>query len=115
MIAAYALVLQVFLAYSIASQAAAQDPSLSGGAFFVICSSQHDAEGTAGTDIPAQPNTHCPICTLSMVTAAFLPDPPAVPLRHGRLVQQSLFISAEACLSFHRARAGLSRAPPQAV
>jgi hypothetical protein len=66
LIAAYALVLQAFLAYSIASQAAGQGSAALSGVFFVLCASQDNAEAT---DISGavKPNTHCPICTLSRV------------------------------------------------
>ena len=40
LIAAYALVLQAALAYSMASQAAAQDSSSSAGDVFVLCTAQ---------------------------------------------------------------------------
>ncbi len=113
LVAAYALVLQGFLAYSIVAQAATQDSAASSSAFFIICSS-HSPDGAAqDTDAPAKPDTHCPICTVSASNVALLPEPALAPSRHVGLTQRRAFVSAEACISFHRARAGLSRAPPQ--
>ena len=110
---AYALVLQVFLAYSIATQAAAQDASAYAGDFFVICSSHSGSAADRDAGAPIKPNTHCPICTLAFSDAALLPDPVALPAQRPGIAARMSFVSAEACLSFHRARAGLSRAPPQ--
>jgi hypothetical protein len=111
LVAAYALVLQGFLAYSIATQAATQDSPY--GAFFNICSS-HAPDGTAqDTDAPAKPDTHCPICTVSASNVALLPEPVLIPSRRGGLTQEQAFVFVAACISFHRARAGQSRAPPQ--
>jgi hypothetical protein len=111
LVAAYAIVLQGFLAYSLVTQAAAQDSPY--GAFFIICSS-HAPDGTAqDTDAPAKPDTHCPICTVSASNVALLPEPALTPSRHEGLTQRQAFVSVAACISFHRARAGLSRAPPQ--
>jgi hypothetical protein len=74
LIAAYALVLQAFLAYSMASQAAAQgDDSPYSGSFFVLCTSQDDASAADHAGTPVKPVTHCPICTLSVSAAATLP------------------------------------------
>jgi hypothetical protein len=113
LVAAYAIVLQGFLAYSIVTQAAAQDSAASNGAFFIICSS-HASDGNAqDTDAPVKPNAHCPICTVSLSNAALLPEPVLAPVRHEGLTQRQGFVSVAACISFHRARAGLSRAPPQ--
>jgi hypothetical protein len=79
LIAAYALVLQAFLAYSMASQAAAQGDGPYSGSFFIVCTSQDDAAaGHAGA--PAKPVTHCPICILSASAAATLPDIARLPL-----------------------------------
>jgi hypothetical protein len=116
LIAVYAFVLQSVLALSVVSQAAAQDV---GGSdpFSIICAS-HDqglpADGAAGGDLPAKPNTHCQLCTLAAVTAATVPDPVSLPGFDG-VRGTGLFVSTAACLSFHRARVGLSRAPPQNV
>lgn len=114
LIAAYALVLQVFLGYSVASQAAAQGDAPYADAFFVICASHHGVAAADDAGVPKPvPAAHCPICTLSSVTAATLPDPALLLARLSATVTRTLFISADACISFHRARAGLSRAPPQ--
>lgn len=111
LIAAYALVLQALLAYSIAAHAAASgDVS---GSFFVIC--KNDSDGTAGEGAaaPAKPATHCPVCTLSHSTSGIAPAVAELPLPHAVRAQLTPFVTAEACLSFHRARAGLTRAPPE--
>jgi len=113
MIAAYALVLQAFLAYSMATQAAAQDPASFSGAFFVICSSQDGADAPHGDDTKLKLNTHCPICTLCGSATAILTDPVALPAMPAAFAVRTTFVTAEACVAYHRARAGLSRAPPQ--
>jgi hypothetical protein len=113
LIAAYALVLQAFLAYGMASQAAAQDASLDSGAF-IICVS-HDADpASGGADVPVK-HAHCPICTLSGSSAAVLAEPAPLYARQAAWVERTAFVSAAACISFHRARAGFSQAPPQGV
>jgi hypothetical protein len=111
LIAAYALVLQALLAYSIAAQAAASgDVS---GSFFVICKT--DSDGTTADGAPAKPTTHCPVCTLALDGAGAVPGVAALPLPHAFTVQPTPFVTAQACVSYHRARAGLTRAPPQNV
>ncbi len=115
MIAAYALVLQAFLAYSMATQAAAQDPASFAGSFFVICSS-HDADVSDvpdGTDAKLKLGAHCPTCTLSGPGAAILPGPAVLPGVPAAFTAHTAFVSTGACVAYHRARAGLSRAPPQ--
>ena len=113
LIAAYALVLQAFLAFSMTTQAAAQgDPSYS-GSLFVICISHDNAAASDGADVPAKQAAHCPICTLSSSTVATLPDPVLLPVWPAARTEPATFVSAAACISFHQARAGLSRAPPQ--
>jgi hypothetical protein len=113
LVAAYALVLQGFLATSIVAQAATQDSAASSSAFFIICSSHSPGGAAQDTDAPAKPDTHCPICTVSASNVALLPDSVLAPSRHVGLTQRRAFVSSEACISFHRARAGLSRAPPR--
>jgi hypothetical protein len=113
LIAAYALVLQAFLAYGMATQAAAQDDPSYSGLFFVICASHDGAAAADGADVPAKRAAHCPICTLSSSAAATLPDPNLLPIWQAALAERTNFVSAAACISFHQARAGLSRAPPQ--
>ena len=112
LIAAYALVLQALLAYSIAAQAAANgDVS---GSFFVICKT--DSDGDDGRwPAPAKPTTHCPICTLALDAAGAVPEVAALPLPHAVRCSPTPFVTAQACVSYHRARAGLTRAPPQNV
>jgi hypothetical protein len=112
MIAAYALVLQAFFSYSLVAQAAAQDDASQSALFFVICSSHDAAAAPDGADVPAKSAGHCPICTLSAAGAAALPDPILLPILQAAAGPTS-FVSAAACISFHQARAGLSRAPPQ--
>jgi hypothetical protein len=113
LVAAYALVLQGFLAYSIVTQAATQDAAASNSAFFVICSTHSQDGGAQDTDAPDKPDTHCPICMVAASNVALLPEPALAPSRHEGLTQRQAFVSVAACISFHRARAGLSRAPPQ--
>lgn len=115
LIAAYALVLQTFLAYSIVAQAAAQGTSTYSGTFFVICATHGEPATPDGADAPVKPPTHCPICTLSASAAATLPDPIALPTLPTSLAERTTIVWIFACISFHRARAGLSRAPPHAA
>jgi hypothetical protein len=114
LIAAYALVLQAFLAYGIAAQAAAQGDQPVSQSLFVICT--HDS-GAAVLDgdggVPAKPVGHCPLCTMAASVAATLPDLVSPPARHAVAAEPAPFAVPVAGLSFHRARAGLSRAPPQ--
>ncbi len=107
-LAAYALVLQAFLAYGIAAQAAAHGSST--GSFFVICFVSDD-----GATAPVKPTTHCPICIDNAQPMAATPDAVELPLPHQRLTGGTPFVSVQACVSFHEARAGLTRAPPQNV
>ena len=111
LIAAYALVLQGFLAYSIASQAAVQGNSPYTGSFFVICIS-HDAAADGDTGAPVKPVTHCPICTLAASAVATLPEPGSLPVQWAASTGPQAFVSVAACVCFHQSRAGLSRAPP---
>jgi hypothetical protein len=115
--AVYALVLQTFLALGLMAQAAAQVASPD-SPFAIICLS-HDQgavqEGATGGDLPAKPNTHCPLCPLAASVTATVPDPVSLPARRLSLAGAAPFVSTAACLSFHRARVGLSRAPPQTV
>ena len=110
MIAAYALVLQAFFAYGVATQAAAQGSS--SGSFFVICVNDPGADMN-GMDAPVKPGTHCPICTLSGPAAATLPEATTLPPSQSAVVERTPFVSVQACISYHEARAGLTRAPPQ--
>jgi Protein of unknown function (DUF2946) len=112
-IALYALLLQAFLAASMAAQAAAQgDPSYS-GSLFVICTVHDDGATVDGADVPAKQAAHCPVCTFSGSAAALLPEPELLPIRQDVATGRTPFVSVAACISFHQARAGLSRAPPQ--
>src|SRR4029077_12957100 len=102
---AYAFVLQTCLAYSFAGHGATQ--SSAAGSLFVICSTHGEA---ADEDAPADTITHCPLCTLTTFGLTVTPASLALPFL-GTLA--TAFVSIEACLAFHRARAGLSRAPPR--
>lgn len=113
LIAAYALVLQALLAYSIAAQAAATGEV--SGAFFVICKTDSGGTTAEGGAAPAKPSTHCPICTLAHDTAGPVPAVAELPLPYAVSAATTPFVTAQACLSYHRARAGLTRAPPQNV
>jgi hypothetical protein len=115
--AVYALVLQTFLALGLMAQAAAQEASPD-SPFAIICLSHDQSavqDGTTGNGVPAQPNAHCPFCPLAGSTAATIPDPVLLPSRPFSFAGAAPFVSTVACLSFHRARVGLSRAPPQNV
>ena len=110
LIAAYAFVLQSFLALSVVSQAAAAGSLSHGGTFFVLCLSDNNA-AKDDTGVP-KPVTHCPACTLAMASGA-APEPIAVPEQLAYAEQRTPFITAQACIAFHQARCGLTRAPPQ--
>jgi hypothetical protein len=114
LIAAYAFVLQAFLAYGMAARAAASESSYA-AAFFVLCAADDTTAAPDHESVPAKPNTHCPICTLIGSAAAALPEPVALPLWRAGQFERTSFVTAVACISFHQARAGLSRAPPQSV
>src|SRR5262245_29299281 len=108
MIVAYALVLQAALAYGIAAQAATHGNV--SGTFFVICTND-DGLMADGATAPVKPSTHCPICTLSGPVAAIVPEAIELPALLAVPVARTPFVSVAACLSFHDARAGLTRAP----
>src|SRR2546422_361036 len=74
LIAAYAFVLQSFLALSMVSQAAAAGSLSHGGTFFVLCLSD-DSVAKDGTGAPAKPVTHCPACTLASSSTGAAPEP----------------------------------------
>ena len=84
LIAAYALVLQAFLAYGMASQAAAHGDSPDSGAFLRDLHHAGQRRGCGRTGVPVKPVTHCPICTLSGSAAATLPPPVSLPLPASR-------------------------------
>jgi hypothetical protein len=109
---AYALVLQVFFAYSVASQIAAQDVLFGTDSFAVLCTS-HNPAATDDTGSPVRPAVHCPACTLAGITALTLPDPVALSIRDAATTQRPSPAAVGIAFSSHRARAGLSRAPPQ--
>jgi hypothetical protein len=71
LITAYAFVLQAFLAYSVASQAAVRGDS--SGAFSVICINDDTGARADAPGAPVQP-THCPICTLTASASLIAPD-----------------------------------------
>ena len=64
--------LQAFLAYSVASQAAVHGDS--SGAFFVICISDDTGARADAPGAPVQPTMHCPICTLTASASLITPD-----------------------------------------
>jgi hypothetical protein len=112
LIAAYAFLLQSFLALSMVTQAAAAGSLSHGGTFFVLCLSD---DSTAKDDTGApKPVTHCPACTLA-ASSGVAPEPVALPEQFTYIEQRTPFVSAEACIAFHQARSGLTRAPPQNV
>jgi hypothetical protein len=114
LVAAYALALQTLFSYIGSAQAAAGTDRSAADTIFVICSSSHDgAVADEGTGVPTKPVAHCPLCTLSSAAAGLAPDAVPMPLRDGVSGGPLPFVSTAACLSFHSARAGLSRAPPQ--
>ena len=110
LITSYAFVLQAFLAYSVASQAAVHGDS--SGAFFVICISDDTGARVDVPGAPVQSTTHCPICTLTASASLITPDLVELPIRQPTSERYAPFISAQACLRFHQSRSGLSRAPP---
>jgi hypothetical protein len=112
LIAAYAFLLQSFLALSMVTQAAAAGSLSHGGTFFVLCLSD-DSTAKDDTGTP-KPVTHCPACTLA-TSAGVAPEPVALPEQLTYIEQRTPFVSAEACIAFHQARSGLTRAPPQNV
>lgn len=111
LVVAYALVLQAFLATSLASQAAAQDPSAP-DALFIICS--HDGSGGTQADdgVPRPDHVHCPACTLAACATALAPEPPSLSFAFAGQTQRTGFAPADSVSTFFPSRAGLSRAPP---
>ena len=110
LIAAYAFLLQSFLALSMVTQAAAAGSLSHGGTFFVLCLSDDSAAKDDAT-APVKPVTHCPACTLA-VASGVAPEPAVLPEQVSYIEQRTPFITAEACIAFHQARSGLTRAPP---
>ncbi len=115
LIVAYAFVLQSFLALSVVAQAAAAGSLSHGGTFFVLCLSDESGAATNDAGAPVKPVTHCPACTLAASSAGVAPEAAALPQQLAYAEQRTPFVSAEACISFHHARSGLTRAPPQNV
>lgn len=115
LIAAYAFALHALLALTIVTQAAAQGSA--SGSFFVICVTDESggamSMGAGGSGDPVKPVTHCPICTLSGAASALTLDAVALPLPLSVAAKVTPFLTAQACISLHEARAGLTRAPPQ--
>lgn len=111
LIAAYAFVLQSLLALSMVTQAAAAGSLSHGGTFFVLCLSD-DGAAKDDASAPAKPVTHCPACTLATASGVS-PEPAALPEQLSYVEQRTPFITAEACIAFHQARSGLTRAPPR--
>ena len=92
LVASYALVLQAFLAYSAASQAAVHGDS--SGAFFVICISDDADARVDAPSAPVQPTTHCPICTLTASAPLIAPDLAELPMWQPGLERWAPFVSA---------------------
>jgi hypothetical protein len=111
LVVAYALILQAFLATSLASQAAAQDPTAASGTFFVLCSHEAGADAQAGGAPPSTDHTHCPDCTLAACAGALVPEP-SQPAVTPSIAAQCPVPQAGSFISFFSPRAGLSRAPP---
>lgn len=115
LIAAYAFVLHALLALTIVTQAAAQGSA--SGSVFVICVTDENGGAMSmdgsGAKAPVKPTTHCPICTLTDAAPALTPDAVSLPLPLSMSSQVTPFLTAQACITFHQARAGLTRAPPQ--
>jgi hypothetical protein len=115
-IALYAFLLQSFLALTMVTQAAAAGTLSHGGTAFVLCLT--DDNGGEDTDVngaPAKPVTHCPVCTISSSAGGLVPEPAVLPTQVSYIAQRTPFVTAKACISFHEARSGLTRAPPQNV
>ena len=115
LIAAYALALQAFLAHAALAQAAATGALSQGGAFFIVCVS-HDGDAVPGdAGAPVKTASHCPTCTLAAGAGGIVPD--AVPLPKWRpgASEQASPVSVANGIFIHRARAGLTRAPPAMV
>ena len=102
LITSYAFVLQAFLAYSVASQAAAHGDN--SGAFFIICISDDTGARVDVPGAPVQPTTHCPICTLTASASLITPDLVELPIRQPTSERWAPFLSEQACVRFHRAR-----------
>ena len=97
LITSYAFVLQAFLAYSVASQAAVHGDS--SGAFFVICISDDTGARVDAPGAPVQPTTHCPICTLTASASLITPDLVELPIVAAYLGALGTFlICASVCL-----------------
>ena len=102
---------------SMVTQAAAAGSLSHGGSFFVLCLNDDGAAEDigAGNGAPAKPVTHCPVCMLAHDAAGVVPDEAVLPEQVAYTQQRTPFVTAEACVSFHQARSGLTRAPPQNV
>ena len=113
LIAAYAFVLQAFLAVSVVTRAAAVDPAHAGIAF-ILCSPNDPGAASGEAGAPVKSDAHCPICILAASAGGALPDAMILPAWQ-RADGQPLFVSATNPIAIHPARAGLSRAPPHNV
>ena len=111
LVAMYALLVQAFLAYGMAAQAAAQGADSS--PFWTICTAHDIAAAPDATDAPGKAANHCQICTLSASASATLPTPACLPAWQRVVTQRTKLDLGRVFPSFHAARAGLSRAPPQ--
>jgi len=111
LIAAYAFLLQSFLALSIVTQAAAAGSLSQAAHSFVLCLSD-DSAAKDDTGVPkpvdALPGLHaCGVVGVAPELVAL----PTTRLRE----QRTPFASPKPVIAFHQARSGLTRAPPQNV
>jgi len=108
--AAYLLVIQAALSGMALTKAVAHgsDP------FSIFCNGDPDS-APAEDGVPAKSMLHCPLCMLATTAFGVVPSVAEVPQIVSFAVNQLHFVSANACVSLHRARAGLSRGPPKIV
>jgi hypothetical protein len=110
LIAAYAFVLQAFLAVSVVTRAAAVDPAHAGIAF-ILCATNDPGAASGEAGAPVKSDAHCPICILAASAGGALPDAIILPVWQ-RADARPLYVTATSLIAIHPARAGLSRAPP---
>jgi hypothetical protein len=113
LIAAYAFVIQSILAISVVTQAGASDGASYSGTFFVICSGNDGSAASGEAGAPIKPNTHCQICVLSISAGGIDAQPAVLPAWQAGVVEHTALAGASTFISFHRVRAGLTRAPPR--
>ena len=111
LIAAYAIVLQAFFAFSVASEAAASGNQ--SGTFFVFCSASAQSASLDQSGTPTKTITHCPICTLTVSSGAAVPDSVVVPHWQPTFAHEILIVTSTIRISIYQSHVGLARAPPQ--